>query len=49
MKLYKNEAWMRKRYIFDKKRPEEIAKECGTSTETIYLWLEKHGIRKKRA
>lgn len=49
MKLYKSETWLRKRYILDRKKPEDIAKECGTSTETIYLWLEKHGIRKKRS
>jgi hypothetical protein len=48
MKLYQNAVWMRKRYIFDKKKPEDIAKECNASTETIYLWLEKHGLRKKR-
>ena len=48
MKLYQNSAWMRKRYIIDRKKPEDIAKECNTSTETIYLWLEKHGLRKNR-
>lgn len=48
MKLYQNQAWMRKRYIMDRKSPEDIAKECNASTETIYLWLEKHGLRKKR-
>ncbi len=28
-KLYTSEVYMRKRYLMDKKTPEEIAKECG--------------------
>ncbi len=47
-KLYANEAWLKKRYHFDKKSPEEIAKECGTSVETIYVYLAKFGLRKSR-
>ena len=37
-----------KRYVIDKKTPEEIAKECGTSVETIYVYLAKFGLRKSR-
>ena len=48
MKLYQNKNWLYKKYIIDRKHPDDIAKECGTSTETIYLWLEKHNIRNKR-
>jgi len=47
-KLYTNEMWLKKRYHFDKKTPEQIAKECGTSVETIYVYLAKFGLRKSR-
>lgn len=45
-KLYTSETFMRKRYFMDKKTPEEIAKECGCSLETIYVYLAKFGLRK---
>lgn len=48
VKLYASEAWLRKRYLMDKKTPEEIAKECGASLETIYVYLAKFGLRKSR-
>lgn len=47
-KLYTSNIWLRKRYIMDKKTPEEIAKECGTSVETIYVYLAKFGLRKSK-
>jgi anaerobic selenocysteine-containing dehydrogenase len=47
-KLYANENWLRKRYHLDKKTPEQIAKECGASVETIYVYLAKFGLRKSR-
>jgi hypothetical protein len=47
-KLYTNESWLRKRFHLDKKTPEEIAKECGVSVETIYVYLDKHKLRKSR-
>jgi hypothetical protein len=47
-KLYTSEIWLRKRYLMDKKSPEEIAKECGASIETIYVYLAKFGLRKSR-
>jgi hypothetical protein len=47
-KLYTSETWLRKRYLLDKKSPEEIAKECGASVETIYVYLAKFGLRKSR-
>lgn len=47
-KLYQSEAYMRKRYLMDKKSPEEIAKECGASVETIYVYLAKFGLRKSK-
>lgn len=47
-KLYTNESWLRKRYLIDKKTPQDIAKECGTSAETIYVYLAKFGLRKSK-
>jgi len=47
-KLYTSEAFMRKRYLMDKKTPEEIAKECGCTVETIYVYLAKFGLRKSK-
>ena len=47
-KLYTSEIFMRKRYIIDKKTPEEIAKECGCTVETIYVYLAKFGLRKSK-
>jgi len=47
-KLYKSEVYIRKRYIIDKKTPEEIAKECGASVETIYVYLAKFKLVKSR-
>jgi hypothetical protein len=47
-KLYTSETWLRKRFLIDKKSPQEIAKECGTSVETIYVYLAKFGLRKSR-
>ena len=47
-KLYTSEVYMRKRYLMDKKTPEEIAKECGSIVETIYVYLAKFGLRKSK-
>ncbi len=47
-KLYTSEVWLKKRFVIDKKSPEEIAKECGASIETIYVYLAKFGLRKSK-
>lgn len=47
-KLYQSEVWLKKRYLMDKKSPEDIAKECGASLETIYVYLAKFGLRKSK-
>jgi hypothetical protein len=47
-KLYTSEIWLRKRFLMDKKTPEDIAKECGASVETIYVYLAKFGLRKSK-
>lgn len=47
-KLYSNEVWLRKRFLIDKKTPEEIAKEAGCTVETVYVYLAKFGLRKSK-
>jgi len=47
-KLYTSEIWLRKRFLIDEKSPQEIAKECGASIETIYVYLAKFGLRKSK-
>lgn len=47
-KLYQSEAWLKKRFLLDKKSPQDIAKECGTSVETIYVYLAKFNLRKSK-
>ena len=47
-KLYTSEIFMRKRYVIDKKTPEEIARECGCTVETVYVYLAKFGLRKSK-
>jgi Zn-dependent peptidase ImmA (M78 family) len=44
--LHLSEAYMKKRYVMDKKTPEEIAKECGVSVQIIYKQLKKFGLKK---
>jgi hypothetical protein len=46
MKLYTNKAWLTKRVINDKKAPEDIAKECVCSTETISVYMANFNINK---
>lgn len=44
--LHLSDAYLKKRYIVDKKSPEDIAKECGVSVQLIYRQLKKFGLRK---
>lgn len=46
LKLHMSENFLKKRYIFDKKSPEDIAKECGVSVQLIYRQLKKFGLKK---
>jgi hypothetical protein len=48
MKLYTSEAWLKKRINVDKKTPNEVAKECGVSLETIYVYMAKFQIKKSK-
>lgn len=47
-KLYQSKVWLSKRYLIDKKTPEEIAKECNCSLQTIYVYLRKFGLKGTR-
>jgi len=44
--LHLNKNFMQKRYVMDKKSPEDIAKECGVSVQLIYRQLKKFGLKK---
>lgn len=46
-KMYKSRTFLEKRYLFDRKTPEEIAKECGCTVQTIYVYLELFGFTRK--
>jgi Zn-dependent peptidase ImmA (M78 family) len=45
-KLHLSEAFLKKRYIYDKKTPQQIADECGVSLQLIYRQLKKFGLKK---
>ena len=44
--LHLNESFLRKRYVMEKKSPDDIAKECGVSVQLIYRQLKKFGLKK---
>lgn len=44
--LHLNESFLKKRYVMDKKTPDDIAKECGVSVQLIYRQLKKFGLKK---
>lgn len=46
--FYKNKSWLHKKYVQDRKTPQEIADECGVSLQTIYLYLNKFGLKMGR-
>ena len=48
MKLYKNQEWLFRRYLVQKKSIPEIAKECNVSAMTIQRSLEQFGLIKRR-
>jgi len=48
IKLYTNESWLRKRLHIDRKTPEQIAAECNASLKTIYIYIDKFGLRKRK-
>lgn len=47
-KLYKSYAWMRLRYVTQKKTEQEIAAELGVNQSIINRWLTKHELKRPR-
>jgi len=47
MKLYDSEAWLRKRYVIEKKKIVEMAMEAKCSHMTIQRQLQRYGLIKQ--
>lgn len=45
-KYYQSYAWLRRKYLTEKKSPEEIANICGVSQMTIYRYLRQYKLIK---
>lgn len=46
VKLYTSKAWLTRKLYVDKMTPEEIATEQGVGKDTIYRWMQTHGLKK---
>lgn len=46
---YKNRSWLESEYLQKERSAYEIAEEVGVASNTIYSWLEKHGIERRAA
>lgn len=44
MKLYQNQAWIKRKYVDERKTAKEIAEMCGVSEMTIARYLDKFGL-----
>jgi hypothetical protein len=44
-KLHHSKSYLKKRYIVDKKTPQQIAQECGVSIQIIYKQLKKFNLK----
>lgn len=44
---YRNESWLREKYVGERLSSPEIAGKCGVTTRTICNWLEKFGIERR--
>lgn len=44
--LHLSEAFMKKRYVMERRSPDDIAKECGVSVQLIYRQLKKFGLKR---
>ena len=47
IKLYDSKAWLKRKYLIEKKSPDEIAKLCGASRRTVYSKLKEFDLLKK--
>jgi hypothetical protein len=43
--LHHSEAYLKKRLYIDKKKPEDIAKECGVTIAIIYRKMKEFGLK----
>lgn len=41
---YRDESWLREKYVNQQKSLKEVGDEVGVSTSTIHSWLNRHGI-----
>lgn len=48
VKLYKSEAWLRRKYQVERLTEQQIAELAGTTQVTINRYLAKFGLKKKR-
>ena len=46
--IYRDKDWLKEQYIDLKRSGLDIAGECGVCKRTIYLWLEKYGIERRK-
>lgn len=44
-KLHYSQEYLKKRYLYDKKTPQQIAQECGVSVQIIYKQLKKFKLK----
>ena len=44
--LHLSEDFMKKRYVMERKSPDDIAKACGVSVQLIYRQLKKFGLKR---
>lgn len=47
--IYRDEAWLRARYLEDEWSMEAMAEVAGCSPATIYYWMQAHGIERRRS
>lgn len=48
VKPYTNEAWLKRRYIHQRKTAKEIAEEAGVTEMTIDRYLDKFKLKRNR-
>lgn len=46
-KKYKDRNWLYENYVEKEIKILELAKDCGTTTDTIYHWLDKYQIPRR--
>ena len=42
-----SKTWLKKRYVVERKTPQEIADEVGKPVMQVYRWLDYFGLRNK--